>query len=92
MDIIERAIKIGMAKYDNTVPYKVEIIVTNFKPGSGDYEDPPEIQTDQFGTFYMIKYYSPPDFKFSSGGGWYSSLGEAVSVAEKMTGGIIWEY
>ena len=91
MKIQSKIIKIGKAKYDNTTPYKVEISETNFKPGSGDYEDPPEVRNDQFGRFYEIVFYSPPDYKFTSGGGWYDSLQEAIRVAESKTGGIIWE-
>ncbi len=91
MDIHEKIIKVGSAKYDNKTPYKIEILETNFKPGSGDYEDPPEIQNDHFGTFYQIKYYSPVDSTYTAGGGWYNSLNEAITAADKKAGGIIWK-
>jgi len=62
MGIKEKIIKIGSAKYDNKISYGVEIIETNFKPGSGDYEDPPEVQKDQFGLpdSDLGRYFGPP--------------------------------
>lgn len=91
MEVQEKIIKTGFTKYDNTTPYRVEIVETNFKPGSGDQDDSPEIQLNQYGYFYMIKYYSPPSFEFPAEGGWYDYLKETIFVSEKKTSGMIWE-
>jgi len=36
------------------VESEVHVIKTNFKPGSGDYEDEPEVREDQNGIFYGV--------------------------------------
>lgn len=47
METKKEIIKQGKAKYDDSIEYGVRILKTNFKPGSGDYEDPPEVSNDQ---------------------------------------------
>jgi len=89
--ITEVIIKTGYAKYDKTIPYKIEIVETNFKSGSGDYEDKPELQDDQYGIFYEIKFYPPPDSVCSIIESGHTSLESAISRVEECTGGIEWE-
>lgn len=55
MDLIKNELLLsGTWIYDGLVENEVHIIKTNFKPGSGDYEDETSIRDDQFGTFYAI--------------------------------------
>jgi hypothetical protein len=91
MEIKEEIIKIGIAFYDNSVEYIVRILKTNFKPGSGDHEDPPEIRDDQYGTFYEIQYAPPNENNFRAGGGYHDTLERAMMNAHKITGGIRWD-
>lgn len=53
-EIEEEVLLSGTWLYDGTIENEVYIIKTNFKPGSGDYEDEPYVRDDQFGTFYGI--------------------------------------
>jgi len=88
MKIIEQLVQEGIAPYDAGVTYKIEIIKTNFQPGSGDYQDPSEIKNDQYGTFYKVRYTSLDEFK--SEGNYYSSLDEAKKWTETLIKGVQW--
>ena len=84
-------IKTGKATYDNSVNYLVRIIKTDFKPGSGDHEDPPEIANDIHGTSFEIQYSPPNESVFKSGGGHFNTVEDAVREADKKTGGVVWD-
>jgi len=88
-------IRTGTWLYDNTVPSRVEIWLRPVKYGTGDYEDPPEIQDDQYGGFYEIYYHPPGDIGGGggpSGGGCHTDLASALAEVEKDTHGTVrWE-
>ena len=86
----EDMVLIGEALYDEDVTYKIEIIKTKFRPGSGDYEDPPYIRDDEHGEFYKALYTPPGEVAFKSCGDYFSTLDEAVKHIEKSYKGIVW--
>jgi len=89
--ITKEEIKRGIWLYDNQIPATVIIFKTNYKPGSGDYEDPPEIGNDQWGVFYRIDHTSTVNPNVFTGGyGELESLEETITMAEKRFPGIIW--
>ncbi len=74
-----------------TVSCDVRIVRTEMRQGSGDYEDPPEIQDDQPGTYFYIEWGSTTKRgEFSAGGGGCPTLAGAVEAAEKQVGNIKW--
>lgn len=51
----EKVIKTGLMRYINA-EYKVYICESNVFPGTGDYEDEPQIQNDKYINCYKILY------------------------------------
>ena len=92
MKITEQKVLVGVAPYDAGATYKIEIIKTNFRPGSGENEDPPEIMNDEYGIFYKVKYTSPDELEAKAEGAYYSSLEEAKSNLETVINGIVWRH
>jgi hypothetical protein len=85
-------IKRGSFLYDGTVRCRVEIVQTDFLPGSGDYEDPPEIRDDVHGIFYEIHYRSARTTKEpSSIVHGFKTVKDAVNHVESAVKGIQWE-
>jgi hypothetical protein len=83
----ETIVKEGTFLYDGEIECDVRIVHSPIRYGSGDYEDPPEIENDlQRDTFY-IQYGSTTERGiFNAGGGGYPSLTEAVAGAESAPG------
>jgi hypothetical protein len=48
-DLLPEVVLHGTWLYAGEILCDVQIIHTNFRPGSGDYKDPPEIEEDQYG-------------------------------------------
>ncbi|MDB6064785.1 MAG: hypothetical protein JWR26_993 [Pedosphaera sp.] len=85
-------VKRGVFTYAGSVQCGVEIAQTDFRPGSGDYEDPAEIQEDVTGTFYEVRFQAAGgDGRFSSGGGYYESVESAMSYVGSLVSGVRWE-
>ena len=84
-------IKTGKVTYDNSTFYLVRIVKTNFKPGSGDHEDPPEIANDEYGIFFEVQYAPPNENVFRAGGGYFDTVEGAVSEANSKSGGVAWD-
>ncbi len=84
----DRVVKRGSFLYDGPVRCRVVIIQTDFRPGSGDFEDPEE---DAYGEFYEVRYSSPGSEDFCAGGGWHDSLAEAVQAVESLARDVRWE-
>lgn len=86
----DKMVIIGEASYDTGVTYKIEILKTNFRPGSGDYEDPPEIRNDEYGEFYKVIYTAPGESDVKAEGEFYASLDEAKKHVEANYKGVVW--
>ena len=79
-------IKRGTFLYDGSVITDIQIVKTNIRYGSGDYEDEPEYRDDVEGEFYNIEFWSTTKRgKFVSGSLSHTSLKEAILEAEKAT-------
>lgn len=75
-------VKEGIFLYDGTVPGSIKIFKHSFKYGSGDYEDPPEIQEDIEGEFYYVGFGSVTERdKVTSGSMALNSLEAAIREA-----------
>lgn len=86
-DPAEKVVKTGNFLYDDTVLCDVRIVYSTFCPGSGDWEDPPELAEDRDGEFFGVQWGSTTArgvFKACSGGG--ATIEEAIAAAESMPG------
>ncbi len=70
---------------------RVRIVLTDFRPGSGDVEDEPEIQNDLHGEFFHVQYTPVNEERFSVGGGYFGSLVEAIEAVNKSVSGLEWD-
>ena len=84
-------LRTGTWLYDGTVPSRVEVWLRPVKYGTGDYEDPPEIEDDQYGKFYEVYFHPPGNIGGGRpfGGGHYTDLQSALDDVEKDTQGTI---
>jgi hypothetical protein len=87
----ERIVKRGTFLYGGTFRCAVEILQTDFRPGTGDYEDPEDIREDAHGVFFDIRYASAGPRQFSSGVIGFDSLQVAVAHVEKAVADVRWE-
>lgn len=88
-NITEEVILRGTWKYADVVLKDVVIVKSNFKAGSGDYQDCADIRDDQFGIFYGVRvgeYLNKSPFH----GGDYFTLEEAKEYASKVCSGLEW--
>lgn len=89
-DILPNIVKTGKCVYGNK-EYRAFICQSNMYPGTGDYEDTPEIRGDREIPCFCIWYesiVSPNDL--SSNGGYYLSLSDAADTVENNAGFIGW--
>jgi hypothetical protein len=87
----ERVVKRGTFLYGGSLRCAVEIVQTDFRPGTGDYEDPEEAREDAHGLFFDIRYASAGPRQFSSGVAGFESLEAAVSHVETSVADVCWE-
>jgi len=87
----EAVVKRGTFLYGGTWRCAVEIIQTDFRPGTGDYEDPEEIREDTHGVFFEIRYASAGPRQFSSGVVGLENLAAAVAHVESAAADVQWE-
>lgn len=81
-----QVIKQGTWLYANEVICSLRITKRDFLPGTGDWQDEPQVADDQIGEVYFIEYAPPnePDcFKSRSIG--YHSLEEAIDATRAAT-------
>jgi hypothetical protein len=86
----DRLVKRGTFLYDGSVRCAVEIWQTDFRPGSGDHEDPDDIREDAHGTFFAIRYAFPGQDRMTALGGWCDSLDAAINEVESATRDAQW--
>lgn len=84
-------VKSGTFLYSGLRVCKVRILQTDFSPGTGDHEDPPDVQNDKHGTFFEVQYTAPREQRFAAGGGYFRSLAEAVAQVERKVAGVLWD-
>jgi len=90
MDDNSQVVKEGVAVYDGTVQYGIKIVLSSVWPGSGDYEDPPDIRDDREVECYYAWHESPAEpRRFSSGAGPSATLLEAIEMVERATNGTV---
>lgn len=75
-------VRTGTFLYDGQVECDIRIVFRRIRYGSGDYEDPPELQNDIEQDTYYIEYGSTTERGvFNAGGGGYPSLNAAMAAA-----------
>jgi hypothetical protein len=84
-------VKRGTFLYGGSRRCAVEIVQTDFRPGSGDYEDTAEFREDAHGVFFDIRYASAGPRQFSSGVIGLESLDAAVAHVESAVTDVQWE-
>jgi hypothetical protein len=87
----KRVVKRGTFLYDGTCECRVEIVETNIRYGSGDYEDEPTIRDDVEGVFFEIRYESAgSDRRVSSGIRGFENIEAAVRHVESSVKTVKW--
>lgn len=76
-------VKEGTWIYDDCIVCNMRIIKWHTLYGSGDYEDPPEIQDDREIECYYVEYESMTENGKYGGGRGFLTLSEAMEDAEK---------
>ncbi len=80
----------GIWLYDGHVECRVEIWRRDERPGTGDYEDPPELADDQPGEWYEVQYEPAGGGRMGqAGGGYYPTLAAAVDAVLAATHGTV---
>jgi hypothetical protein len=87
----ELVVKRGTFLYGGTDQCAIEILQTDFRPGTGDYEDPEGIREDAHGVFFNIRYASAGPRQFSTGVIGLESLEAPVAHVEKTLADVRWE-
>ncbi|WP_119965670.1 hypothetical protein [Simplicispira lacusdiani] len=83
----ERVVREGTFLYDLQIECDVRIVYSPIHYGTGDWEDPPEIQNDLEQDTYYVQYGSTTERgRFNAGGGGHRSLPEAMAAAEAAPG------
>jgi hypothetical protein len=92
MSVETVVIRNGTWLYDGSVTCTVHVERRSFSPGSGDYEDPPEVREDREGSFFFACYHSPLEpARVLSEVGPFDSLADAVEhVAANTQGTLRW--
>jgi len=83
----EVVVKSGTFLYDGTITCDLRIVRSQVRPGSGDWEDPPELANDVEGEFFYVQYGSTTQrghFNVHGRGG--ATLEEATLIAESSPG------
>jgi hypothetical protein len=83
----EHVVKTGHFMYDGRIPRPVRIVQTVMRPGSGDYEDAPEVAVDHPGTWFRIDLTAAggPDFWASSIDGFKTVEAAVAHFSESVT-------
>lgn len=85
-DLSNRIIKTGLCNYGSK-QYRLFLCASTFIPGSGDYEDIPEIANDQDVECYCIYFEDIINTgSICAGAGYYKLLSDAIRTAEESAG------
>lgn len=90
MEFDGQVLKQGTWLYAGEVVCDIRIVKHDWRYGTGDYEDPPEVREDQQGEFYYLEFGSAVKRgEYPSRGGCHYSLSEAVREADAATHGTV---
>ncbi|MGB1296714.1 MAG: hypothetical protein ACPG8A_00500 [Psychrobium sp.] len=89
MELNYQLIKSGTWIFAESVTKQVHIIKSNFKAGSGDYQDASSVREDQFGEFYGVIVGEFEPIGVHSGGD-YETLQQAITYAEFVCPSLVW--
>ena len=83
----ETVVKTGTFLYDSAVECDIRIVHSPIRYGSGDYEDPPDVQHDvECDVFYVHFGSTTQRGIFNACSSSFSSLPEAVAAVDAMPG------
>jgi hypothetical protein len=83
----ENVVARGTFLYDDIVECDICIVYSPTRYGSGDNEDPPEVENDiEVDTYYLWFGSTTERNRFNAGGGGFSSLQDAKKNAEEWPG------
>jgi len=81
-----RIVAKGEWKYGGITPCLIVVQQEDTWPGSGDFEDPPEITEDRKVACFSVWYENPSSKgNFNAGGGYFLSLEEAIEEITNKT-------
>lgn len=89
----KRIVAKGEWKYGGTTPCLIVVQREDTWPGTGDFEDPPEIAEDRRMPCFSV-WYENPSCKgtFNAGGGYFLSLEDAIEeTTKKVQGPVMWD-
>lgn len=82
----ETVVKTGAFLYGGHVRCPVRIVQTDYLPGSGDDDDPPDIAEDQLGTWFRVDLTAAGDpTRWASSRHGFKTLDEAIAYCETLT-------
>lgn len=85
-DLRDTIIKIGLCNYSSK-QYRLFLCTSTFIPGTGDYEDTPEITNDREVKCYCIYLEDMMNIdNICAGAGYYEHLPDAIRAAEESAG------
>ena len=87
----KHVVKRGTFLYGGVRRCAVEILQTDFRPGTGDYEDPENVREDENGIFFDIRYASAGPREFWSSVFGLESLEAAVKHVEEAVSDVRWD-
>jgi hypothetical protein len=93
MPSFDQCVLSGTWLYDGTVECGVEVWRRNWRPGTGDYEDPPEIRDDLEGEWYEVVFSPTGGGRMGQArGGYHPTLEVAREHVRTLTDGTFrWE-
>ncbi len=86
MDFDPAIARSGRWLYAGSVPCAVQIVQRSLRPGTGDWEDPPEVANDVEGKFFELEYHTMVGTLPWVGGGYFETMEQASRKAEKLLG------
>jgi hypothetical protein len=85
-------VRVGFFLYDGLVRCPLRIVKIDLRPGTGDYEDPPEFADDQPGTWFRVDLTAAGDpDRWSAGGGYFPTQEEAERHLKETFTHVYWE-
>jgi len=88
----DTTVRVGFFLYDGLVRCPLRIVKTDLRPGTGDYEDPPELADDQPGTWFRVDLTAAGDpDRWCAGGGHFATQEEAERYMKETFTHVYWE-
>ncbi len=87
-DIEEQVIMSGTWIYGDESEWQVHVVKANFRAGTRDHDDAPDVRHDQHGVFFDVRFGEYDDSV--THGGAYTSLEEALEYAKSVCPSLKW--